>query len=79
MTLEYLLKAFITFTLLSISLYGILFLAKKFQKKAFNPLVEIIDFKPLKNLQIYVLKIYGKKYIVATNQNSLKVLDTLEV
>ena len=78
MTLEYLIKTVLIFAFLSISLYLLLYLAKKFQTKAFNSFIELIDFKPLKNLQVYVLKIYDKKYIIASNQNSLKVIDTLD-
>lgn len=78
MTLSYLIKAVLTFLFLTVSLYVILYLTKKVQKKAFNPLIELKEFRSLKNLQVYVLKIYDKKYIVATNQHSLKLLDTLE-
>ena len=80
MTTSYILKTLFTFLILSGLLYAGLYALKRLQKSTgLSDKIQILDYKMIKQAQITVIKIHSKTYIVANNQNHIKLLDTLEM
>lgn len=79
MTTSYIIKTFLTFIILSGLLYAGLYALKRFQKSTgLSERIKILDYKMIKQAQITVIKIHAKTYIIANNQNHIKLLDTIE-